>query len=45
MRLALAHGNCRTRRNVQSYIADDDVQRPLQDKEMLVLILVNVYRH
>jgi hypothetical protein len=45
MRIALAHGNCRTRRNVQSYIANDDVQRPLQDKEMLILVVVNVHRH
>jgi hypothetical protein len=43
--LALAHGNCCTRMDIQSYIANDDVQRPLQDKEMLVLVLVNVYRH
>src|SRR5260370_15769859 len=45
MRLALAHGNCCTGRDIQSYIANDDVQRPLQDEEMLVLVLVNVYRH
>jgi hypothetical protein len=45
MRIALAHGNCCTRRNVQSYIANDDVQRPLQDKEMLIFVLVNVYTH
>jgi precorrin-6x reductase len=45
MRIALAHGNCCTSRNVQSCVANDHVQRTLQDKEMLILVLVNVHRH